>query len=593
MALIGEELRTILGMMPTRDRAGIARGTMADDAVRANAAAESGNAEGAALMQQGARPQAPPDFQLPPGIGTAYASGSGGAVPPVPSERVVAASPAAAPSPAVATQASDVAMAALEQRQRQAKMMQLVGSLGLIANAFNRNPSSQASSRSSFADMAGASGAPSIADIATIAGLKDKERVVAETAVAKSQMVDNAMRMFGLSKQDAEARFQTGELQKMFDPKTIAQREADQQSARSREELLTPEVVKEISKRTGSPEAVVRADARAGKIDQKLLTDILHTQAQTGKLGAETGQITQNVEEARKANTAFAFYQDHPEAFAQLHGIKDVDEARAIVSDRKAYDKYQETSGPTAYGPEAGYTRAKREGYTGTRADWEKVKDTKDSPEDKAYGQSLVDQVKEFGESQKSINERVNNMVGARAMQEASLRDDLIVGSKLSDMTLNARKVAAKALGYADEAAESTDVFRKLRDAQALQLQQTLKGQTSNADVEWLKGIAGSDEMSVASLRRLMLLQDKADRIMIEQHNKRLADAQASDSGKSYKGYRAVNYPPPGPLLGELLRSKPKDIAAMKAADPADAEMQKSVREKYGPGVFEFVREHM
>ena len=29
MPLIGDELRTILGMMPTRDRAGIARGTMA------------------------------------------------------------------------------------------------------------------------------------------------------------------------------------------------------------------------------------------------------------------------------------------------------------------------------------------------------------------------------------------------------------------------------------------------------------------------------------------------------------------------------------------------------------------------------------
>ena len=38
MPLIGDELRTILGMMPVRDRAGIARGTMADDAARAEAA---------------------------------------------------------------------------------------------------------------------------------------------------------------------------------------------------------------------------------------------------------------------------------------------------------------------------------------------------------------------------------------------------------------------------------------------------------------------------------------------------------------------------------------------------------------------------
>jgi hypothetical protein len=610
MPLIGDELRTILGMMPTRDRAGIARGTMADDAMRSSAAADSGNAEGAALMQQGQRPpqiQIPPQMrggdgaapQLPDDVPTAFASGRGdGGAPPVPQERVVASGPAAAPPAGVATRASDVAMAVLEQQHRQQKMMQLVGSLGLIANAFNRNPTSAASTRSSLADMIGGGGAGghggnALGDIKTIQDMRRQEDADITLAQTKSQMVDNAMRMFGLSKQDAEARFSTGELQKLFDPATIKTREADQRAGRVRMDLSDPAVITEIAKRTGSPEAVVKADIANGKIGQKEIADILHTQAQSGKLGADTAEARRATGEAEKADRAFAFYKDNPEAFAQLHGIKDVNEARAIVSDRKNYDKYQETSGPTAYGPEAGYTRAKREGYTGTRADWEKVKDTKDSPEDKAYGQSLVDQVKEFGESQKSINERVNNMVGARAMQEASISDDLIVGSKLSDMTLNARKVAAKALGYADTAAENTDVFKKLRDAQALQLQQTLKGQTSNADVEWLKGIAGSDEMSVASLRRLMLLQDKADRIMIEQHNKRLADAQASDSGKSYRGYKPVNYPPPGPLLSELLRSKPQDVAAMKAADPNDAQMQKGVREKYGPGVFEFVREHM
>src|SRR5215203_595105 len=175
MALIGEELRTILGMMPVRDRAGIARGTMADDAVRANAAAESGNAEGQALMQQGMRP---PDIQLPPGIGTAYASGRGDGSPPqapVPTERVVAASPAAAPSAAVATQASDVMLAALEQRQRQAKMIQLVSSLGLLANAFNRNPGSQAATRTALAGNLGGGGEIGLGDIKTIADMKDKE----------------------------------------------------------------------------------------------------------------------------------------------------------------------------------------------------------------------------------------------------------------------------------------------------------------------------------------------------------------------------------------------------------------------------------
>src|SRR3954471_6443104 len=98
MALIGQELRTILGMMPTRDRAGIARGTMAQDAVRSSAAAESGNAEGQALTRQGMDGAVPPpqiqlpkmggpggpppgDIQLPANVPTAFASGSGGSGP--------------------------------------------------------------------------------------------------------------------------------------------------------------------------------------------------------------------------------------------------------------------------------------------------------------------------------------------------------------------------------------------------------------------------------------------------------------------------------------------------------------------------------
>jgi hypothetical protein len=158
---------------------------------------------------------------------------------------------------------------------------------------------------------------------------------------------------------------------------------------------------------------------------------------------------------------------------------------------------------------------------------------------------------------------------------------------------LAARKLAAKALGYTDERAGDTDVFFKLRDAQALKLQQVLKGQTSNADIDFLKGIAGSQDMDARSLRRLMLLQDKADRLAIEQHNKNIKGAQEGPGGGAYKGFRERQYPAPGPLLTGLLREKPADVAAMKAADPNDKEFREDVRLKYGPGVFEFVREHM
>ena len=53
MPLIGDELRTILGMMPVRDRAGIARGTMADDAARAEAAVRQRQRRGSGADEQG------------------------------------------------------------------------------------------------------------------------------------------------------------------------------------------------------------------------------------------------------------------------------------------------------------------------------------------------------------------------------------------------------------------------------------------------------------------------------------------------------------------------------------------------------------
>src|SRR4051812_30887098 len=75
MPVIGEELRALLGMIPVRDRAGIARGNLAQETL-----ANEANAEGQALLQQvnqrpmmspGAMPRpAPPPVQLPPTRGT-------------------------------------------------------------------------------------------------------------------------------------------------------------------------------------------------------------------------------------------------------------------------------------------------------------------------------------------------------------------------------------------------------------------------------------------------------------------------------------------------------------------------------------------
>ena len=106
---IGDDIFTILGMMPIRDRAGIQRATMADEAVKASGGP---NAEGQALTQQGQAPAADPaaadgraqpqgDVQLPDDVPTAFAAGKSKVALPAPTERTIAASPAANPSPAV------------------------------------------------------------------------------------------------------------------------------------------------------------------------------------------------------------------------------------------------------------------------------------------------------------------------------------------------------------------------------------------------------------------------------------------------------------------------------------------------------------
>src|SRR3954454_12710056 len=135
---IGDDLQILLGMVPIRDRAGIARGTMADAAQ----AAANPHANGQDLTRQGfdfARPPAlalPPgmgqpggDVQLPDGVNTEHTAGSGGRPlspvkplgkqplpPPEPTQRVVASSPAAAPSPEVVRN-SDALLKAYEQQQ--------------------------------------------------------------------------------------------------------------------------------------------------------------------------------------------------------------------------------------------------------------------------------------------------------------------------------------------------------------------------------------------------------------------------------------------------------------------------------------------
>jgi hypothetical protein len=319
MAMIGEELLSILGLMPVRDRAGIPRSTMAEEAKKSSAAAASGGGEHDAqqVMRGGPAPMAPPpvalppmggpggppqgDIQLPPGVPTEYASGKkalGNApistAPPPPSERVVAAGPAAAPGPAVASRASDIALEVLERQQQQAKMQHTLSALGLIANSiFNRNPNSQGATRQALAAglSDGKAGGLSVSDIKTLADMREKEDTSARAAANREQVKQHLMTVNGFSAQQADAIIATEQAGKYMDPDNIKKRDLDTRLAASRAAML-PKVEQWAKEMKTSPE-IVRDLIEQGKITEEMSpskrASVLDTESQTRAREQKTG----------------------------------------------------------------------------------------------------------------------------------------------------------------------------------------------------------------------------------------------------------------------------------------------------------------
>ena len=617
MPLIGDELRTILGMMPTRDRAGIARGTMADDAVRSSAAADGGNAEGAALMQQGARPapQAPPqiklppmggpggpppgDIQLPDDVPTAYASGRGGspAVPPAPSERVVAASPAAAPSREVATRASDVAMAVLAQQDRQQKMMQLVGSLGLIANAFNRNPSSQASTRSSLADMigggGGGKGSNDLAAIKTVSDMRDKEDAASAAAETRASQI-GALQRRGLSAAEAALEVDSGKAGERIGAEADERLRA-RTSLENVKKKLRPKIA-ELAALDGSD-----PDILAGQLEtdpskvfelmtpetrakvQKTLTDTEKTQFEN----LETGAHMKSWANARK----------DPEAFMKRFGITDPAKAAPMLDDFGAMRDFLKTSTPMhdelqRKVRDINAERAAKGDKPLTTEQVIQLQKETPAPEAEALKKGYENVGKQLSDAQEKAYANSGALTNTIDLSMRAWTPKLIAGSDLAPLQLRIRKGWSQITGVPDDPAVKTQVFLANQAGLTIDSVRNLPGALSEKELMFLKDWKGGQENDPKALYQMLLIQDKVTRARIIDYNERLAAAKADPKGAvAYEPYKPVPVPPPSHFAREAMKNNPALLQKLVTNKDNPTAIDK-FNEQWGKGTAQWFIEH-
>ena len=416
----------------------------------------------------------------------------------------------------------------------------------------------------------------------------------AETLELKT--VPELQRMFGWSEDRARAAFRSGEYKNWLNPAAIKTLEADKQAARSREELLTPEVVKEVAKRTGQPEAVVRADARAGKIDQKTLVDIAKDQAATGKIKSETTELDlKNIGSAAE-NMAWLTMRADPTAWAAKHGL-DTNLATAMAENKKAYLDFLEKSHPTAstLGQEWNLINRAREAENAKRPEGtaakpyvppETVKSIMAPAKPDKIADSLGDQYLD------RLNKQVRPAEADNAGQLKDLQDmwfkGLKSGSRFSETALDVRKSLATALGMPipDDVAKTELFFNRLKEG-VLGRTHQLQGQLSNADREFLESLSGNMRITPQTIERLLYLREKQNNFAIAQFNRDVD--KDSDTHATLKGVPRGSFAAPNKFMrAEVERQLPGVIEGLVKRGTADDPSNRAMfEERMGPGVYD------
>ena len=535
---IGEDLHIMLGLVPTRDRAGIQRGTLATEV---------------AAQTDGPRP---PSFTLPtatmtgaprPDLDVETTGSTGGpsaAPPPAPRERVVAASPAAAASPAVMRN-SDIILAQMERQMRQARMNQAISAIALIANGlFNRNPDSAVSTRQALAGGLAGGGGPDTNTLKQLLEMRDKED-------SKEREIQDAMQTQGLSRdratvlveQDAyKARNAPTELRAAEDIRT-----KEQQKIR-----LRPQAAKIAAMRGTDVETIrnlIETDPNAVEklTEAEALTDLENKQitGQTGKLG--------NIQKAADLKSAFGFDTDLEE-FVKANPDLTVQELL----------QYRQL-GPTAR-LELQKERGKKLGELSSD------ESTKLTNFDKMYFEK--------------VQPKILESEGVLRQQADAWFEGLRTGSPLSEQMLNLSKIWSKATGQPlPKDAQATEQFILGQGKLAASGIKQYGANPSNIDLEMNKLITGGAAVTPKTVKAILYFREKENNQAIEQHRKDVAQV----GGRVAKKAMEARHPPPTRVMRDVVEENfpgfIKDIVSRGLH--TDPKNKTRFEEQIGPGVYD------
>jgi len=293
-------------------------------------------------------------------------------------------------------------------------------------------------------------------------------------------------------------------------------------------------------------------------------------------------------------------------AFMERYDLSPTAADRALAN-RKTYDQFVvDRSGAKTAGIQGfEYDRARaREGGPDTLAAFDKkypdlptyerlkLPSTIESPEDKVRAEMLAGSGKRFIDKDEPAAREVEKNISIVNHNAQNLwSDDLITGAgQLSVVEEKGRRLASKLLGYDPKDVTDTQLFFNARKADAMKMRGTdMPGAMSDADREFLLEIQGNRDMSAPTLKRLMMIQEKYQRALLEKHNEEVRRRKARNP-TAYQDVEEIQQPdlgrfhqealatPGGQRMLQYLREHPDD---KKARTRFDEEFGKGMAAKF------------